>query len=151
MLADEQPRADLGVRQSVAGQARDLSFLGGEFIAGLDGAFADTLAGGQQLALGARSERLDPHRVEHLERGAQLLAGVQAPALAPQPLAVEEVGAGRCTRRRLAQPFDRLVVEAVGVVAVAEQCAARASVPSAQSVPAARVVSTTRSSAPLAS
>ena len=32
MLADEHPRADLGVRQSVAGESGDLGLLGGEFI-----------------------------------------------------------------------------------------------------------------------
>ena len=69
--------ADLGVREAVAGEPRDLGLLGGELVPGLDGAFADTLAGGQQLALGAAGERLDTHRVEHLERGAQLLASVR--------------------------------------------------------------------------
>ncbi len=59
VLADEQPRADLGVREAVAGEPRDLGLLGGEVVPGLDGAFADTLAGGQQLALGALGERLD--------------------------------------------------------------------------------------------
>ena len=60
MSADEQPRGDLGVRQSVAGEARDLSFLGGELIPGLDSAFADTLSGGKQLALGASGEPVIP-------------------------------------------------------------------------------------------
>jgi hypothetical protein len=60
----------------------------------LDPAFADTFAGGQHLAFGAPGERLEPHRNEHLERRAQLLARVQAAPLSAQPLAVEEVGAG---------------------------------------------------------
>ena len=70
------PLADLGVRQSVAGEPRDLSFLRDELIAGLDGACAD------------------------------MLPGFPPAALTPQPLAVEEVGAGemcgvraRCVRR----------------------------------------------------
>jgi hypothetical protein len=42
--ADEQPGADLGVRETVAGQERDLGLLSGELVAGLDGAFADALA-----------------------------------------------------------------------------------------------------------
>ena len=82
MLADEQPRADLGVRQPVAGEPRNLGFLRGELIAGLDCARADTLAGGEQFALGASREPLDPHRIEHLERGAQLLSSIDAAALA---------------------------------------------------------------------
>jgi hypothetical protein len=53
VLADEQPRADFRVRQSVAGEPRDLRLLGGELVAGLDGAFPDALARRRQLALGA--------------------------------------------------------------------------------------------------
>jgi hypothetical protein len=78
VLADEQPLADVGVRETVAGETGDLSLLRGEFIAGLDTAFADLLAGGQQLALGAGGERLDLHRTEQLERGAQLSPGIPA-------------------------------------------------------------------------
>ena len=44
--ADEQPGADLGVGQAVAGQPRDLCFLGGQLDAGLHGALAGGLAGG---------------------------------------------------------------------------------------------------------
>ena len=92
MLADEQPLADLGVRQAVAREPRDLSLLSRVLLPGLDAARADILAGGQELALGPPGERLHTHRREHFERGAQLLAGVQAPSLAAQPLAVEKVG-----------------------------------------------------------
>lgn len=68
--------ADLGIRQTVAGEPRDLSLLGGE-------------------ALGETGERLEPHRIEHLERGMQPLAGVQPPSLPAQPLAVEKVDPGK--------------------------------------------------------
>ena len=95
MLADQRPLADLGVRHSVAGESRDLSLLRGELFARFDGAFADALAGGRQFALGASGERLNPHHGEHLERGAQRVAGVDAASFAPQPLAVEQVGAGQ--------------------------------------------------------
>ena len=95
-----------------AREARDLRFLGGELVPGLGSAFADTLAGGQQLAFGAPGERIEAHRVEHLERGAQLRAGVPATSPAPHPFAVEKVGAGQVdAERRAAQPFDRLAVE----------------------------------------
>ena len=77
VLADEQPRADVRVREAVAGEPRDLDLLGGQLLAGLDPALADALAGGQQLTLGARGERLGAHAREQLERGAQLVAGVE--------------------------------------------------------------------------
>jgi hypothetical protein len=83
VLADEQSLADVGVRQTVPGEACDLGLLRGECIASLDTAFADPLAGGQQLPLGAGGERLDLHRTEQLERGAQLFPGVPAAALTP--------------------------------------------------------------------
>jgi hypothetical protein len=84
--ADGEPRADLGAREPVAGQPRDLGLLGGEPAGGLDGEPAGGLAGGQELAPGAVGEGLDPHHGEHLVGGAQLLARVDAPALAPQRL-----------------------------------------------------------------
>src|SRR6266516_7128105 len=58
--ADEQPRADLGVREAVAGEPRDLGLLGGELAAGLDAAFAGGLAGGAQLARGALGDASIP-------------------------------------------------------------------------------------------
>ncbi len=93
-----------------------------ELIRRSDGAFAGGLAGGLQLARGALGERLDAHRREHLVRGAQLLAGVQAPLLAAQPFAVEEMGASELgADPRAGEPLDRLAVEALGGLAVAEQ------------------------------
>jgi hypothetical protein len=52
--ADEQPGADLRVRQAVPGQPRDLGLAGpGDAAAGgLDGALAGCLAGSQKLAPG---------------------------------------------------------------------------------------------------
>jgi hypothetical protein len=45
----------------------------------------------------------------------QLLASVDAPALAAQPLAVEKMRAGQLRpQRRPAQPVDRLAVQVVG-------------------------------------
>ena len=84
------PLADLGVRQSVAGEPRDLSFLRDELIAGLDGACAD------------------------------MLPGFPPAALTPQPLAVEEVGAGEmCAEACGPGMLDRLVIQVVGLGAVA--------------------------------
>src|SRR5437588_2170335 len=123
--ADEQPFSDLCVREPFAREPRDLSFLRGEVIAGLDAARADMLARGQQLALGPLGERLGPHRVEHLKCGAQLLASVEAAPLPPQPFAVEEMGAGELhADARASEPLNRLAIQAVGLVAVGEQRAA---------------------------
>src|SRR5580704_13221548 len=120
--ADEQPGADLRVGQAVAGQPRDLGLLGRQLAGGLDGSLADGGAGGRQLAAGPAGERVDAHRIQHAVGYAQLLAGVSAAALAAQPLAVEQVSAGELRADAgTAQPFDRLPVQSVGGLALAEQ------------------------------
>ena len=54
-----------------------------------------------------------PDRDEQLVGDAQLLARVDAPALAAQPLAVEQVRAGELRPQPgAAEPLDRLAVEA---------------------------------------
>ena len=53
-------RADLRVRQPVAGQPGDLRLLGREHVARLVGAPARGLTRGQELAAGALGERLGP-------------------------------------------------------------------------------------------
>ena len=93
--ADEQTGADLGVREAVARELRDLRFLGGELVTGLARAFASRLADGEQLAFRARGERLGAHRREHLLGGAQLVTGVASAFVAPQPFAEEQVGTGQ--------------------------------------------------------
>jgi hypothetical protein len=57
---EEEPRADLGVRESVSGEAGDLGLLGSKVGAGLVNPFAGTLAGGRELALGAPGEGVMP-------------------------------------------------------------------------------------------
>jgi hypothetical protein len=52
-------------------------------LAGLDAALARALAGGEKFSSCAVGEPLDAHAGEQLERGAQLLAGFAATALAP--------------------------------------------------------------------
>ena len=59
VLADEQPLADLRVRQPVSGEARDLRFLSCELRSGLEAALLYVLACGHERALGPRCERLD--------------------------------------------------------------------------------------------
>ena len=54
--------------------------------------------------------------------GAQVLARVGAAALAAQPFAVEEVGAGELhTDGSAGQAIDRLAIEALGGLVIAEQ------------------------------
>ena len=121
--ADEQLRADLGVRVSRRRRAeRSAPPEAVSCVAASTVRFRDGLAGGQQLATGAFGERLGPDATEHLVRSAQLLARVHAPVLAAQPLAVQEVGAGAVDDDAApAEPLDRLAVEGVGVLVLAQQ------------------------------
>ena len=89
----KQLRADLGVRASLGGEPCDLLLLRGEAVARLGAALAHRLAGGRQLAAGAFGEPFMPISREHAVRDPELLARVHAPALASQPLAVDEMGA----------------------------------------------------------
>lgn len=57
--ADEEPGADVEIREPVAGEPSDLGLLCGEVGAGLDGAFTGGRAGRQQLAHRALGERLE--------------------------------------------------------------------------------------------
>ena len=69
----------------------------------------------------------------------QLLARIDASALAPQPLAVEQMRTGELrTQPGAAQSIDRLAVEASAASPSLSSARDRASMPSAQSVPAAR-------------
>jgi hypothetical protein len=67
--ADEQLGGDCLVRGSVGRKAGDLSFLGGQVVARLDGPFTRVLTGGLELDPGAFGERL------HAELGEQLVGG----------------------------------------------------------------------------
>jgi len=98
--ADEQPGADLRVRQAVPGQPRDLGLLGGQLLAGpgvgRGGALAGGFPGGRQLPARPLGEPVHPDLVQHAVRSAELLARLRAAALTAQPLAVQQVrGPGR--------------------------------------------------------
>ncbi len=109
--ADEQSSADLRVRVPVAGELGDLRLLSGELGAGLGGAFAGGLTGGPQLAPGALGECLESNLGEQVVSGAELPACVQSTAVTAQPLAVDEVGAGKLRADAgTAKPLDRLLV-----------------------------------------
>ena len=118
-------------------------------VARLDGALAHGLAGRQQLAAGALGERLGPDAAEHLVRGTQLLARVDAPVA--RDAAIRRTGGGRgrdgrrCGCARAARsPRGRGTRRLGPSLSSARD---RASMPSAQSVPAARVRSSSARSA----
>src|SRR4051794_1371088 len=90
---DEQLRTDLRVRMPLGGQPGDLRLLRRQQVPRLRREPAHGLARGLEFAAGAFGERLGAHRDEQLVGGAELLARVRAPALAAQPLAVEQAGA----------------------------------------------------------
>src|ERR687898_3229940 len=120
--ADEEAGPDLRVGQSVTGEAGDLLLLRRELVARLGGALANLLARGEQLMARSIREPLRAHGREHVVRAAQLVAGVDPPVLAAQPLAIQEVRARELrTQRGAAQPIDRLEIEALGKLALAEQ------------------------------
>ena len=119
---DEQPRADLGVRQALTGQPRNLRLLGSQLCTGLDRTLAGGFARGLQLTLGPLGKRLHAHRVEHVVGSAQLHARVAAAPFAAQPLPVKKMGSGKLSAHaRMPQAVDRLTVQPIGGVAFAEQ------------------------------
>lgn len=123
-LGDEELSGDLSVRGSLRGEARDLLLLGSELVDRIHGPFAGALAGRQQLPFGAGSERFCAHASEHLSGGAQMLSGVETAALASQPLPVKEVGSGKLKPHTgTGEVHDRLAVQALGDLALAQQCA----------------------------
>jgi hypothetical protein len=71
-----------------------MSSLVKELLARLDSALAGALSGRRQLTFRTAGEALHVHAPEHLERGAEVLAGVQAAPLATQPFRVHELRAG---------------------------------------------------------
>src|SRR3954469_11798585 len=88
--ADEQTRADLGVGEAVLRQPGDLQLLGRECVTVLGGALASGLARGLQLTRGAVGEPRGAHRRQLLDGRSEVLARVDAAALAAPPLAVAQ-------------------------------------------------------------
>src|SRR5262249_33949519 len=107
--ADEQLGRDLRVRPAVARESRDVQLVRREVVARVVAALAHLRAGGDQLAPRALGESARAHRGEALVRRAQLLARVDAPGLAPEPLAVVQPGA-RLMRLHARERLDRLAI-----------------------------------------
>src|SRR3954465_10989326 len=120
--ADEHLCADLGIRPAPGGEACDLRLLRGEPVTRVGRALAHRLAGRHPLPSRAVSEPRHAELPPHLVREPEMLTSSGAPALASQPLAVDQVGAGeRRTYPRAAQTRDRLAIELLSNVALAEQ------------------------------
>ena len=109
--------------RSPGDQPGDLLLLRGEDLRDDGAARAGSLAAGAQLARGSFRECVGSHGREHLVRKAQLLAGVDAPVCAAQPLAVEQMGAPEFhADASAAKTVDRLAVESLGVLTFGDQC-----------------------------
>src|SRR4051812_17236556 len=120
--ADEELGADLGVGVPVAGHRRDLAFLGREGVARCARSRGHGRAGGEELATAALCERLRPGAGERVVRRFELLASVDAAALAAQPLAVEQAGAGQLDAHpRAPEALDRLAVKRLGDVVLVDE------------------------------
>src|SRR6185437_2761361 len=77
---------------------------------------------GQQLAMGAASERFGTEAIEHLVSVTQLRARIHASTRAPQPLAVHQMGTCKLNGDATSlQMLDRLTVKSVGRLSVAQQ------------------------------
>jgi hypothetical protein len=92
-LADEQTSGDLPVGEACRGEPGDLGFLRGELGGCIRCPRAGMLAGRLELDLRSITEGVDPEFAEEAERRAQLDPRVEAPALPPQPFAVEQLRA----------------------------------------------------------
>jgi hypothetical protein len=89
---------------------------------------------------GAPGESLGADAAEHVVSRAQLLTGFTAKALPAQQFPVQQVAAGQVYRDTApGQALDGFAVAGIGCLAVAQQRAERAAIPTAHSVPLARV------------
>ena len=123
-MADEQLLPDLAVRQSIAGQPRDLGLADGQAGARSRhaGALPHRFPGGGELAGRTIGERHGSQRIEHLPSRPQLLARVDPAAFAAKPIPVDEVRAGQLDRQAgVLEMADRSAMEILSGLAVAQQ------------------------------
>src|SRR5512132_3804439 len=93
-VADVEALADSSIRKARCGEPGDLRLALGQLVSCLGGAPADSLPGGGELPRRPLGEGRETDRLQHPVRGSQLFPCMAAPTLAPQPLAIEEMGAG---------------------------------------------------------
>ena len=111
-----------GLVAPAGGEASDLRLLRREVVAGLVDAFAGTRTGREQLDSGPVGEAVGAHRLEGVACRLELFAGVAAPLLSPEPLAVDQLGARELQPRAAClQLGDRLVVVGLGVGVARQQ------------------------------
>src|SRR5215831_2804759 len=80
-------------------------------------------AGRAQLDPRAIGEGRSADQIEEFVRAAKLIAGVMPAPLAAQPFAVKQLGACKIqAQARAAEAVDCLAVEALGGLAVADEC-----------------------------
>ena len=150
--AEEQLATDLGVRVPVSCQFRDKCFLGGKGIASVGPVGVDVFARSHQLAAGSLGEGVRPEGLEIPVRGAELLACVHPPVPAPQPLPVDQTGAGQVHPDAAAgEPLNGLAVAGVSILVLGYERLGASLNTEAQSVPLARVRSSRRRMASRAS
>src|SRR5918996_4309391 len=119
---EKEPRTDLGIGEAVAGEASDVGLLRGEVCAGFVDPPARAVSRCEQLAACALGEGFRADRRELLVGDAELLAPVDASALAAQPFAVEQMGAGEVDADPSAvEPFDRFAIETFRGISLAHQ------------------------------
>ena len=112
-----------GFERPSRARSSDLPLLCGQIVARLDGPLAGLLARTPE-ALCALARRTPPSRspMNMVVGRAQLLARVDPPTLAAQPLAVKQVRPRELgTKPGAAQSIDRLAIGALGVLALTEQ------------------------------
>jgi hypothetical protein len=112
---------------------------GGADVTRLIDPLASGFSGDHELATRALGKGVGPDAAERLVGGPKLLAGVKAPILATQPLAVEEPGASEVSHATAAlEPLDRLAAERLRSSSIAQQ-GARAGLDPERPIGAARL------------
>src|SRR5262245_58387546 len=113
--ADEQLGPDLGIGTPVSGQPGDVLLLRGELVERVGPPLADLLPSREQFVPGSFRECLRTDSREEFVGSVELMARVDAPALATEPLSVDEMGAGELrTQWCASQPVDGLDVRLFG-------------------------------------
>src|SRR3954451_7262434 len=123
--AEEEPGPDVRTRQALAGQTRKLPLLSGENVARRDGPLAHFLPRRKQLPSGPLAESLRPDRRELVVGGTEFDTRVDPAVLAAQPLPVEQMSSGEVrTPPGPCQSLDRLLMQALGPLTLAQECPA---------------------------
>jgi hypothetical protein len=114
---------DLGVGATIGGEAGDVQLLRGELSALFHASPAYHLAGSREFLPGAFGECIHTHRRKRVVRLTKNGARINTTLPTPQPFAIEQLSACQFdSNLSAAQTGDRLSVEILGLVTVAELC-----------------------------